>query len=457
MPPSFLGIMDAITRFIPLQTLYGNAFRQKYAQSLESQYWTLAQIRENQLSQLKTLIRHSYNNVPYYTDIFNAEKIKPEDIKSLDDIKKIPFLTKSDVRNNYDKMIAKNHKEFKPGMVSTSGSTGQSLRFLLDQQSREKEYALVHRQFGLFSKHPFEKIASIRGDGVHDVSGRKKRITKYNPIKKELQINSYLLGKDQIAVAVQAIKEYKPKIIKGFPSAVSVVAKYCKKYDIVLRPDLVLVSSESMQDEVKSEIESTFGCPVVNWYGASEYLVSAGQCESREGFHINEDYSICEILDENDMEIIRGVGRIVATGLYNFSMPFLRYEQEDYVELDGGHCGCKRNLRYVKSIIGRKSDKLISCDGREYSSAQVHHYWKHVVEKALPNAGVSYYQIIQTSKVDFEVRLCITNSVENVESAIQNTLSELLGDDCNFSVNFLPEIPMSEKWRHVKCEIDSCA
>ena len=108
-------------------------FFQTYMLLKESQFWSEEKLKNYQLQQLNLLLDHSYKNVPYYTKLFNKIKIKPKDIKNLQDLHNIPYLTKDIVRSNSNYLKATNYPDHKFGYLNTGGSTGQPLRVFIEK------------------------------------------------------------------------------------------------------------------------------------------------------------------------------------------------------------------------------------------------------------------------------------------------------------------------------------
>ena len=453
--PSWTKIpLGWITIFIPIQYLYGKGFREFYNLSLKSQYWTREQIIANQEKLLRKLMIHAYKNVPYYAKLFVKLKLKPSAIRTVGDLYKLPTLTKEDIRNNFQDLRANNIKFFKASLASTSGSTGKKLSFYIDQQNREKEYALVQRQLNIFNIKLNVKTANFRGDFVNLFDKKSSKKWGYNPIKKEMLFSTYNLDPETISEYVKVLQDFKPSLVKGYPSAIFIIAKSINKNN--LKPPIVkgiLTSSEMLTYEMRDEIDKAFNSKIIDWYGASEYSISAGQCEKLNGFHFNEDFSIVELLDRNDKPIKPGeIGRIISTSLFNYSMPLIRYEQEDLAVLSKNRCSCGRNLTFIDRIGGRVADVLFASDGREISHSAYLHFWKHRIDSQI--SGIEYSQTIQKEKNLFEIHLVLDHNCDNdmITDTISKYVKKLTGSDSKIQFKIFENMPTNEKWRFIKNE-----
>ena len=222
-PLRIQDFFDILLWPLPRAVMLGGGFHEKFKFLLESEKWSHKQLVQFQEKKLRYLIEHAYKNVPYYHEIFKRNNIYPIDIKRIEDLRKLPILTKNDIRNNFGKLTAVNYKEFKPGLAYTSGSTGKPLEFYLDQQAREIEYASEWRQtFRSGIENVNVKIATIRGDLVNEY-GKTNRFYKYNGLTKEIVFNTYLLEKDNINRIIKKLNEYKPVILKGYPHALYII------------------------------------------------------------------------------------------------------------------------------------------------------------------------------------------------------------------------------------------
>lgn len=449
--PGFLKVLSGLfVAFIPRSVLMGKRYNFLYNQAIKSQYYSRNEINAIQLKLLKKLIKHAYENVPYYTRLFKSLNLSPNDFNSLDDIRKIPFLTKQDIRENHKDLIAKNASQFKPGQVHTSGSTGKSLDLLLDQQNREKEYAVISRTLDNYGINPNCKTANFRGDFVGDFE-KKSKLYRYNSMKKELIFSTYDLNDALLKQFIRKLKQFKPVLLKGFPSAIFILSRYMIKNNLELKSvKAILTSSEQLTEEMKESIHSAFSASLIDWYGATEYAVSAATCSSSPGYHINDDFCFTEILDDNNNPVEQGAsGRLVVTGLYNYSMPLIRYEQEDTVTLSSEKCPCGRELKKLSSLDGRKTDYIMNTSGSKLSCASVHHFWKNRMPDDIQK--IDFYQIIQKSPEEF---LVLMTNKESVSLQSVNKMTEqlkiLLGESIVITLQWLEKLPPGEKWRHVK-------
>lgn len=332
-------------------------FRKMVKKLNDSQYYTVEQLELLQNKKLQKLVDHCYKNVPYYTELFNSLKLKPEDIRTKDDLVKLPYLDKLIVRENFDKLTANNSPKIFTAKAETSGTTGMPSKFLRDYSSINFENATLWRFRRAILGMGMKRIV-LRGDIIVPVDKVNPPFWKSYPLNKELYMSSYHINYENAAIYYKKMSDFGAEEIYGFPSSVYLLAKYF--YDLGKRFKLkaVFTSSENISDKQRKLIEDVFMCKIFDWYGQVERVSAIGQCE-KGTYHIIEDYSITETIEtENGFELI-------GTSLHNYVMPLLRFKTGDSVYLSEKKCTCGRNFRTVTKIHGRSLEYILTPDGNK--------------------------------------------------------------------------------------------
>lgn len=450
-----LWLQDVFALFarpIPRSVMLGPGFHGFFEELNKTQWYKPERLRRFQESRLRALLKHAYQNVPYYHKTLKEENVRPRDVRTIEDLKKLPILTKQDVRNHSSQLIAVNAKDYKCGLSRTSGSTGRPLTFLLDQQNREMEYASQWRHRVWANINFSSRIANFRGTLGWRKFERDKPSWKFNALSKELEFN--ILGMDNyvLKMYVKQLKKFRPDLVEGYPSAVELLAAYMLEHEISgIFPTAVETSSEKLSDNQRSVIEEAFRCKVYDWYGQSEYVVSAGQCPDG-NYHIVES-GIMEFIRDGEQVGEGEMGEIVGTGLYNYSMPFIRYRIGDIGNYSEEKCNCGRRLPVLQSLEGRVSETIITPDGKLLSGMSFEHYWKHRIGPYTPN--VDYVHIIQKSKRRLLVEMVRRDDYSNEETqTILRELKELLGSEIEIEFRNLDSIPIRRKWSFTESELD---
>lgn len=332
----------------------------------ESQYWDETKIYEYRLDKLRKLVSFAATNVPYYEMLFKYIQLKPSDIKSLEDIRKIPVLTKSVVRENTMDLIARgyNMKYVKKG--KTGGTTGVPIIVLKDTQNRSFTWASYYRWFEWMGVEYGDKIATLWG--AKSVLGGKKTqtITDHivNLAQNRLRINSFKMSPDDLGEICKKLVSFKPVILNGYLSSLIRLANYIEENAIVgILPKVVSSTSETLLPNNRKYLERIFNAPLFDQYGCGELSAISYECPAHKGLHINQEHMILEILDTDDNPVYNYKGRVIGTDLDNFVMPFIRYENGDVAEIYRDKCTCGINQPLMSAVDGRETDTLTLSNG----------------------------------------------------------------------------------------------
>ncbi|MHA1410283.1 MAG: phenylacetate--CoA ligase family protein [Candidatus Odinarchaeia archaeon] len=422
---------------VPFPYRFGLTFTRFYLWLMKTQWLKTEEIEKIKNKQLRKIIRHAYHNVPYYHKIFKERQLTPDDIKTKEDLKLLPILTKDDVRKKFRELIAKNAENFKPFICESGGTTGKPLKFLRDKPSSTLHECAVWR-YRNYSGFKFgERWVVMRyptfTESHLDVPYDIKRHTMY--------LSSFHMRYNNIERYLKIIEKFKPKAIWGFPSTLYVMAKFIENTNIKFNVKLkaVFTSSETLFKHFRELIENSFQTRIYDWYGSNEGIISAGQCENG-NYHINED-GIIEIIDFNG-EVCgeEEEGKVVGTSLWNYAMPLIRYELGDIASISHEKCKCGRGLPTLKVISGRLDDIIITKDERLVGRLdEAFHY----------STGIRESQIIQNEigKILIKIVKDINFSDKDIK-LLDVELRKRLGEDMDISYEITDEIPKTRRGKY---------
>jgi len=344
---------------------YGRTFTTTYRFLQQSQWWSREKLAAYQRQELRKLLNHAYQNVPYYRKLFDERGLKPADIESLDDLKKLPFLTREIIRKNLSDLKARNYSDSKIEYLTTGGTTGLPFGFYQDRSCQSREQAFI---FSLWERAGFkmgDRRVELRGSVVK--SARRGKFWEYNPAEKSLILSSFHLTEENLPVYIKKIRDFKPDFIHAYPSVIVIMANYMKKNNT--RPfsslKAVLCASEKLYAWQRDLLEEAFQCRIFSFYGHSERSVLAGECEIGIYYHIFPEYGITELVGQDGKLISEAdvSGEIVATGFNNYAMPFIRYRTGDIASYSQRKCRCGRNYPLLEKIEGRTQEYFIDNNG----------------------------------------------------------------------------------------------
>jgi phenylacetate-CoA ligase len=355
LPASIKGTLKAAYGAIPPRFRLGRAFWETYRFLEESQWWDTGRLQEHQMRELERLLRHCYENVPYYRRLFDERGLKPTHIQTPADLQKLPYLHKSQIRKEPRAFLAANRRPARLTQRYTTGTTGQPLQFYIDHDELEREWAFVFHQWRRVGYTPGDARAEIRGQHIE---GPKPYV--WDPVLRVLRLSPLIQTKEAVQLYLDTIRSYGIRFLYGYPSALTHLASSIERHE--LRVDLalsaVLFASENLYPWQTRLVEEVFGCRSYNFYGLAEHAVIAGQCEASESLHCLPQYGVAEIDPETR--------EIVGTGFLNYAHPFIRYKTGDITgqPITEGCRKCGRQyFPVIGGVEGRVQDFVVTPDG----------------------------------------------------------------------------------------------
>ena len=447
---------EKIYERLPFSLRYGKGYRQTLDFLLKSQYWTANQHEAYQLETFQKLLHHAVSHVPFYRRFYAG--VNPQDIKSLEDIRILPLINKDHLRQFREEMKAENYPDSAFQYHTTGGSTAKPVGLYWQaDRTVPMEKAFMKRQFGWIGytlEH--DRIVNIRG--IPPSKGKLSEIVAGN----QLRLSSYQMTPAVLDTYVELIQEFKPKVLQAYPSSALVLAKHLLEKRLRLPSiQIVLCGSEQFFPWHRKIIAEAFKCRIYSWYGQSEYVALAGECEHSTDYHFYSEYGVTEILKQNGEPVAPGeTGEIVATGFLNFAFPLIRYRMEDLATLSRTpSCNCGRPYMRAERIDGRIQEMIVS---------------KH--ENLISMTAINMHDEVFDSLHQFQfyqnrpghLTLNIVPKLhhnENHEKKIIQALQSKLGGQFDITLNqvkhvqqthrgktrfLIQEIPLGEDWRSVK-------
>ncbi len=332
----------------------------KYYQP-EKECASVEQIRAWQNEKLVKQVKHAYDSVPYYRDLMDKKGVKPEDIKSIDDLHKLPFISKYDLREAYPYGFLATDKSDVVRIQSTSGTTGRRViafytqhdvdlweeccaRALVAAGGSKEDIVQVAYGYGLFTG----------GAGLHGGSHRVGSMT--------LPMSSGNTERQ-----IQFMQDLGSTILCCTPSYAAYIGEVLKNMGLQPNKDIKLKAgifgAEPWTEEMRRGIEKALGIKAYDIYGLTEISGPgvAFECSEQHGMHINEDHFIAEIINPETGEVLPEgeKGELVFTCLDKEAFPMIRYRTRDICVLRREKCSCGRTFIKMAKPMGRSDDMLI--------------------------------------------------------------------------------------------------
>ena len=387
----------------PISTFFRPSFWLTYASLMRSQWYPLEKLRSIQERKLQKLIAHCYANVPYYTRLFDQLGLKPENIRTVQDLAALPLLTKEDIRNNAVDLTARNADLTQVQIHRTGGSTGEPLSVLVSPRMIEFEMAVLYRFLSWMGVRPWHRQVHFRTTSNW---GRNAPLATSSLFGIVTKLSPFDLSEKAMTQYRRTLLELKPGIVSGNPSTLTAVAKFLVEHgNEGLAPKAVETSSEILYPEQRKTIEKGINALVFDFYGGQEHAVNAQECDHHQGLHVNMEYGILELLPVEDIGEKSRMRQIVGTSLENYTMPLLRYQIHDMATLSPEPCTCGREATLLERIQGKKRDLIVLRNGQVVGG--------EIFTLGLEEVkGLTKYQVIQKSFDDILVRTVVENGFD---------------------------------------------
>jgi phenylacetate-CoA ligase len=374
-------------------------FYSTYKKLVSNQYKPYGELKREQETQLKHMMDFVYRNVPYYHKVFDNLNLHPSDIKKIEDLEKLPILNKNTIRENWNDFIPVNLKSMSFYNRATGGSTGSPFKYRLTKYDRFLSGAILYRGWGYAGYELGDKMVFLAGSSL-GVGTTPKLVTRFHELMRNIRkLSSFDMSHENLIKYAEVMNTFKPKILTGYASSIYFFANFLDENNMsVHSPQGVITTAEKLYPNMRHKIESIFGCDVYDSYGLNDGGVTAFECSEHEYLHIDTERSIMEVVDENNSQITDGKGSILATSLYNYAMPFIRYDTGDIGDMVDDVCSCGRNHKLLKEIIGRQQDILQTPEGNYiHGEFFTHIFWEI--------DGIKEFQLIQNNLDSILIKL----------------------------------------------------
>ncbi len=415
---------------IPPQWRYGRAYKKVTSLLMETETWSLDRLIEFQERRLSRLIRHCYSSVPYYQELFRQNNIAPADVTTIADLHKIPFLTKDVIRRRKRQFIAENFSFLDHDPESTSGTTGAPFDFWIDRQTRAMERALALRVLQWLGYTSDNRVAELKEDRFENPN----TISKYYPGSKHLKFSFFRANDAKLRLIAEELASFRPTFIKAFPSSLYILSRWMERNRITIpTPKYIVTSSENLYPSVRELAGKVFQAPVIDFYGQNEKVATAFQCTFQNGYHLQMEQAIVELvpLQGGDFEI-------VGTSLDAFGMPFLRYKTSDITTGFGELCSCGRSHLTLKNICGRSDEILVNPELEIIAPVSMDYAFYHF-------EGIKEAQVVQDAinHIDVSIVPWETITEKEIEKLRSSLLFYLNSSNIEIDIRVVDEIQRS--------------
>jgi phenylacetate-CoA ligase len=377
-----------------------------------------------QNKKLRRLIKHSFEKVPYYNKLFRASGIRPEDIRTVDDLDKIPISKKSNFSDvGLRETVASNIDLRECVLHRTSGTSGIKLEVY-----RHKRFNLTNLlHLYLWQLEVGDKIRNrhltIGGCWISPTPFGRMGIL---PMKR---VSPF----EDTSMQIKQIIEYDPSVLLSLPSALRVIAKEIIHQQVRVKIPLIFAGGEKLDNHTRQLAQEAFDAEVFEGFGMTEVGTISGECRAHIGQHVWSDNVFVEISRDGERVSSGEKGCITVTGLNGYAMPFIRYNSEDIGMLIDDECVCGLHSPLLRITEGRMSDLILLNDGRQIPAHEL-------CVSLYPIQGIKQFQVIQESVNRFIVKVVKSGCIEGLYENIAQTFEQKIGN-VDVEVLIVDDIP----------------
>lgn len=374
---------------------------------------------------LKKMVRYAYE-VPLYKKKYGKKGIHLDDIKGMNDLEKLPLISKEDIRKNFpDGIVAKDDKKI---LLTTSGSTGKPVSIYCDQFSAIKSLEGYVRELKFYGGSWMKSKIALLIDLSPESSENAFFAGSAMPILKKFislkNIKLFHIGEEP-KLLMAKMNKFEPEFIGSHPGMLRNLA-FLKKngQGKNVEPEFILSSGEVLDTYTRNYIEDAFGTRIFDTYGTTEAGPIAFQC--REGnYHVHSDFVHLEFLDDDGEPVVGKPGRVVVTKLYGRGTPIIRYTGiEDMAVPLEGKCSCGLETQLIKKIEGRRADSIILPDGETIPPLSITGIPGEVMSE-FGDYRIKQFQIVQKSPDEMELLVVIDEKMREIGPSPEKIRDEM--------------------------------
>lgn len=420
-----------------LELIRGRQSARIYRTVKQTEWYSEDRVREYQWEELSKLLVNAFENVPFYRKRFQDAGITPNDMKCLEDLPRLPVLTKTDVRRNKMDLISTQipRKHLVPGR--TGGSTGEPMHFYHDKRALDWISAVRMRNVERAGFEWGDKHVYMSGSHFDYSKSMELKVRLRNVLMRRRSLSFAGIDEKQMMEYLKYIQQWKPVALWGYASALYLLALLVKKEIGSMNIPSIIASSETLLPHQRELIEEVFDCRVLDYYATREFSIAC-ECEQHEGFHIDAESVLVEVVKHGKPLPEGEIGQILITDLHNYGFPFIRYAVGDVGRLSSRKCVCGRGLPIMESVEGRISDIIITSEGRFVSPPAF----------TIPIGdveGIEQYQLVHDRADELTINIVKNERYTDADTTyLRRCLKSILGEEVELIFRFVDHIPVGE-------------
>jgi phenylacetate-CoA ligase len=418
-----------------------------YRALLRTQFDPPETIRRRQWEKVESLLDHAYRTTRLYRSRLEEAGLTPDRIRSFDDLRAVPFLTKTDLRACQDDLLSDVHRGTTLHTKRTAGSTGVAVQVLVDEAAQQFKRGCTVRSDEWSGWTLGERVAILWGAEENARRGWRAWL-RNTLLERATYLDTLRINQESIGRFVAVLRRRPPGLLLGHAHSLYLLAQYVReRCPSTIQPHGIISAAMVLHDWERRTIEETFQCPVTNRYGCEEVSLIACECDRHDGLHVNADGIYLEVLRPDGAPCPPGEpGMIVVTDLVNRAMPIIRYQIGDMGVLSDRQCPCGRGLPLLEKIEGRVADYVLTPAGEYVSGISLTDHFNTKIP------GVVQLQIVQ-EEVDRFVFRIVKGPEYGQESldTMRRLVAERFGPEVRYECEYVDRIPQEPSGKFRFC------
>ena len=387
--------------------------------------WSPDRIATWQSERMKELVADAYRFSPYYRQLFDSLSLKPEDIRTVDDLEKIPPLTKEIIRDHYDDILLRGKSGLHYRHTSTGGSTGNPGRYVKDNDSWGFDNAFNFLMWKQTGYRLGDKFLALGSSSLFPTTKKSVLHNLYYGIRGKIPFNAMNLSSERLEECIRLIRRKNIHYIYGYASSIFLLARYVEEHHLEssIHIKACFPTSEILTDVYRSTIERVFNCVVSDMYGAHDGGIVAHCIKG--GYKVGYN-CIVQIEGGGDK------GTALLTDVTSTAFPFIRYKLGDELEMGAGYSDYF-NGQVLDKVIGRTSDLIELENGRVLTGPGFTILFSKL--------HVEGYRIYKSAAREITVEIVKGEGfTESEEKLVIDTMHKHAGDDCTIKVRYADKL-----------------
>lgn len=372
---------------------YTKAFFRHLASLKESEWWSRDAILDHQNRRFVEGVHNAYEHVPFYRWWFELHGVQPRQIKALDDIHRLPLLTKEVVREHQAAMVSEAFRKRKLVTALTSGTTGTPLSVYMSPDAVALQWAIWWRHKARFGLKPGHRHLMFGARVAVPPDQMKPPYWRVDAFGNRVYLSIHHISRNTVPDIVEFLNRERFEFFTGYPSGMHALATLIEEEGLRVyhKPRVLVLGSEELTPGAEAALGRVFGGLVTDQYGMAEFAGNLSRCELGR-YHVDFECCYAEVAEGGDGE----ARPLILTGWGNPAMPFIRYQLGDGAIPGAGSCGCGRHSPWFEGVEGRCDDFVVTPDGRRITGLN------QVVKVC---QGARFVQVFQRISEEVEFRV----------------------------------------------------